>query len=405
MTLWSNRDYRWWFAGDTAAMAAMSLRQFAVPLAAYGLSGSVALAGLVGTAQAAVATVASVPGGVLVDRHDRRATIRVFAVAGLLVWGSVTGLALAGALTFWAFFALAALGALSAGLFGHATDAALRSIVPTADYPRAMATNEGRSAAVQLASGPIGGALYAVSLWLPFATALAGYVVLFATTFGLRADLRPPAYQRSSFLRELADAARWLAARRRIWVLAPLFTAINVAVSGAMFSYQMTLLTNGSGPLAVGWLSGVLAASMLVGSLFAGPLLTRVRTGTLTAVALGWLAASLLATVATDALPVLLVCLGFGGLFLPALNAALLGFVFGKTPTELQGRVQTLLTVISGGLAAFAPGLTGVLLPLVGYRATVGGFVGLLACCAVVATFADAVRSIPTPDEWQDAAL
>ena len=89
MSLWKSRDYRWWLAGDSAGMAAMMLRQFAVPLVAYSLSGSPELAGLVGTVQVAIATVAALPGGVLIDRHDRRTTIRLQALAGLVIWAAV----------------------------------------------------------------------------------------------------------------------------------------------------------------------------------------------------------------------------------------------------------------------------------------------------------------------------
>ena len=94
MNLFKSRDYRWWFVGDTAGASAIAIRQFAVPLAAYALSGSPALAGLLGTVQVAVATAASLPGGVLIDRHDRRRIIRGYALAGASIWAAVGLLAL-----------------------------------------------------------------------------------------------------------------------------------------------------------------------------------------------------------------------------------------------------------------------------------------------------------------------
>lgn len=87
MSLFRNANYRAWFVGDTTAVAAVSLRQFAVPLLAFGLTGSTALAGVLVTVQAVVIAAALLPGGVLVDRHDRRTTIRVHAIGGLTTWG------------------------------------------------------------------------------------------------------------------------------------------------------------------------------------------------------------------------------------------------------------------------------------------------------------------------------
>lgn len=405
MGLWESRDYRWWLAGDSAGMAAITLRQFAVPLVAYALSGSPELAGLVGTVQVAVATLAALPGGVLLDRHDRRRTIQLQALAGVVIWGAVAHLAYAGLLSYWLFLVLAALGALFAGLFGHATDAALRSIVSTEDYPKALATNEGRDAAVQLASGPAGGALYALATWAPFATAIVGHVITLFSTFGVRADLRPGDCEHRSIIGDLATAGRWLASSRRFRVLGPLFSLANLGVSGVIFTYQLSLLERGYSGVQIGWLAGCMAASTLVGAIVAGPLMQRVPTGPLTAAALAWLALALVPTAFTDAFPVMLGCVAAAALLLPATNSGLAGFLFSLTPTELQGRVQTLVTTLVGSLTAIAPLLSGILLPRVGFRWTVASFLVVLVACALLAAGAAAIRTIPRPAAWKDAGL
>ena len=405
MNLFKSHDYRWWFVGDTAGASAIAIRQFAVPLAAYALSGSPALAGLLGTVQVAVATAASLPGGVLIDRHDRRRIIRGYALAGASIWAAVGLLALSGRLTFWLFFALATIGAAFAGLFGYATEAALRTIVDQSDYPKAMATNEARDAGVQLAAGPLGGALYAVSLAAPFLTALLGYATLAASTWGIKTDLTPPAYDRTSIVREIAHAWRWLWSKRRLQVMLPIFAAVNVGEAGVMFTLQLALLERGVSPLQIGTLSAVLSGSFLLGALLVGRLVQRVPTGGLAIAALVWITLCQLPTALTDSYPIWLGAMGLGGLLLPALNAAMGGYLFAQTPVELQGRVQTLLGLFVGGLSALSPLAAGLLLPAVGLTPTIGAFLAILALATVAAALSDAVRSIPRPDRWEEAPL
>jgi len=97
--------------------------------------------------------------------------------------------------------------------------------------------------------------------------------------------------------------------------------------------------------------------------------------------------------------------MGLGGLLLPALNAAMGGYLFAQTPVELQGRVQTLLGLFVGGLSALSPLAAGLLLPAVGLTPTIGAFLAILALATVAAALSDAVRSIPRPDRWEEAPL
>lgn len=111
----ARRDYLAWFIGDTGVALGGGLRGLAVTLLAYGVTGSTEAAGLLGTATTLVQLVLTPVGGVIVDRHDRRATMRLCALVGLTVWLGVGVLAATGLITFGWLMALALVGAVNGG--------------------------------------------------------------------------------------------------------------------------------------------------------------------------------------------------------------------------------------------------------------------------------------------------
>lgn len=403
--LFRNADYRAWFVGDTTSMAAVSLRQFALPLLAYGLTGSTAMAGVLVTVQAVVTTLGILPGGVLVDRYDRRTTIRVYALGSVIVWGVVALLHFTGLLTWPVFLGLIVAGAILTGLFAHATDAALRSIVGIEHYPQAVAMNQGRDATIELGAGPIGGFLYAVAAWIPFAGAGLGHALTWLATFGIRVDLKPPARERKRAHLELGEAMRWAWERQRLrWIL-PLIAFVNFAVQGVLLGLQFSLLDQGYDARAIGWMAAVIAAAMLLGSVAAGKIITLLPTGWVAVACLGAMAMALIPTALSDSYPVILIGLGVGFLLVPALNSSMLGYTFTLTPVELQGRAMAIVQTSSRGLAATAPALVGWLLHAWGHTAAIGLFVVVMVLCAVYGLASSALRTIPKPSGWKDTLL
>lgn len=403
--LFRNADYRAWFVGDTTSMVAVSLRQFALPLLAYGLTGSTAVAGVLVTVQSVVITLGILPGGVLVDRYDRRTTIRVYALGSLVVWDVVAVLHFADLLTWQVFLGLIVAGAILTGLFSNATDAALRSIVGIEHYPQAVTMNQGRDGAIELGSGPIGGFLYAVAAWIPFAGAGLGHALTWLATFGIRADLKPPTRERKKAHRELGEAMRWAWERQRLrWIL-PLIAFINFAVQGVLLGLQFSLLDRGYDARAIGWMAAVIAGAVLLGSLLAGRIIKLVPTGWVAVASLGAMALALIPTALSDSYPVILTGLGVGFLLVPALNSSMLGYTFALTPVELQGRAMAIVQTCSRGLAAIAPALVGWLLHAWGHTAAIGLFVVVTLLCAVYGLASSALRTIPKPSEWKDAPL
>ena len=106
-------------------------------------------------------------------------TVLVIAVlaAG---WGSLVALAV-----------LAFVDRLRGALLGAASNAMLKQIVPPALLPRAFAINEGREAAVEMGSGPLGGALLGISILFPPLAQLLGNLGSVLATWRMRGRYLP----------------------------------------------------------------------------------------------------------------------------------------------------------------------------------------------------------------------
>ncbi|PKU90171.1 major facilitator transporter [Bifidobacterium pseudolongum subsp. globosum] len=93
------------------------------------------------------------------------------------------------------------------------------------------------------------------------------------------------------------------------------------------------------------------------------------------------------------------------GLPFPIIDALLLGFVYAKAPTSMQGRIAVSLTVPAQALSAFSSASAGTLLPTLGFRGTVVVFLAALMCSAAIVLCSARIRRIPRADGWDAAEL
>src|SRR5690606_33206451 len=124
-----------------------------------------AQAGIIGGVGMVFRLVLTLAGGALADRHDRIRMMLIGAVIAAGVGLGFTALAWTDALTFGVLLAIQAVLAAHTGAFEPAGESALREIVPDAAMGRAQAANQGRDAVLELAGGPLGGALLALGAW------------------------------------------------------------------------------------------------------------------------------------------------------------------------------------------------------------------------------------------------
>lgn len=426
-SFWRAPNYAAWFTADTASAAGGSLRALAVSLAGYAVSGSTAAAGWLGTAALIAQQVASVFGGTFVDRHERRTLIVVNAAVGVCTWGSVAVLFAARMLTYPLLLVIATLGSAVSGFLGSATDAMLRSIIGVRDYPKALSLNRGRDATINIAGNPIGGFLYGVAPWLPFLVTACLYATSGAAARCI--DVRRLARsdgaadsadtsatrrtQRPSFLADFVSGWSWSLHKPLLVTIMIAAAVLNYGVNGVEYAIQLHLMQLDTSATLIGAIGSGIAATMLVGAFAAARLSDRVPVGGCICVSFVFLcvcvAPMLFAygpSVSRGASYALVfVANSVMGLPFPIIDALLLGFVYAKAPTSMQGRIAVSLTVPVQALSAFSSASAGALLPVLGFRGTIAVFLATLALSTVMVLCSARIRRIPRADGWGTAEL
>lgn len=299
----------------------------------------------------------ALPGGVLVDRVDRRRLMVAIDWIRVAAMGVLAVALLAG----WAGVALldGVLFVVNAGevVFRSASQAMTPSAVERADLERANGWLVGGTTVMQgMVAGPLGGFLFVLAVSLPFFVNAGTYAVsavlagLVAGTYRVPSRVSAAAERRSARA-ELAEGFRWLVRQRMLRTMAILIGLLNVTLTAT--TAVLVLLARERlhlGAVGYGALFTCEAAGALLGSAVGDRLIRRV-TATWT-IRVGLLVeAGLHLTLATTRSPYLA---GFM-MFAFGVHGALWSIVGSSlrqrlTPPEMLGRVgSTNLFIAAGG--------------------------------------------------------
>jgi MFS family permease len=302
----------------------------------------------------------ALPGGVLVDRVDRRRLMIVIdglrvAAMGALATAILTGHASIGLL-------YAVLFVVNTGeiVFRSASQAMIPSVVPRARLERANGWLVGGTTLMQgMIAGPLGGFLFVVAGCVPFfvnAGTYAASAVLIGLVAGAyrsspRADASGGQRRARSVSSDIAEGFRWLAHQRLLRTMAILIGLLNLTLTAA--TAVLVLLARDRlhlGSVGYGLLFTCMAAGGILGSVV-GDHLIRLVTATWT-IRIGLLIEAGLHLVLATSRSAYLV--GFA-LFAFGVHGALWGIVGSSlrqrlTPPGMLGRVgSTTLFIAAGG--------------------------------------------------------
>lgn len=425
-----NGRYITWLVSDTAKGLASALFSFAIPLIALFATDDPAQAGVISAVGMTIRTLTTLYGGVLADRHARIRMMVTGSVVGVALSVAFTALALTDALTFVALLVIEILLAARTGLFDVAGESALKEIVPGDAMGRAQGANQGRDAVLQLAGGPLGGALLAAGAWAIGAAMAVCHVVAAATAWMLQrsapheaapsAETEPDAAipetgaailetgvaaaattaATPNARREIAEGFRWLFSRADLRGVLFVATIINLGFSAALTTVMYALQQQGHSPLTIGLLGTGAGVAMLLGALVAPLLVSRIRAG---AVIIGGLAVSTIAIFGLIPFrsPLLLgLILAAAVVFIPAVNAALMGYFMVATPTEMLGRANSAAAVLGMGAMPLAPLVAGIGLSFIGRETTLVVGAALCAIAVLLAVSNAGLRALPAESAW-----
>lgn len=413
--LWRNRNYLLWLGSDTGSALGIALHSFAVPLIALVATNSPAQAGIIGAAGMLGRMLATLPGGVLADRHNRRRLMLIGGMSGTAIGLGLVAVAATGHLTFWSLLTLHLLMSVRNGLFGSASDAALKDLLPETQLGSALAANQGRDAVVSLAGGPLGGILLAVSQTVALAAvaAIHATATLFAKFMVLPTHIREEdavATNRQElagrtgwargFAEESGEGLKWLWRRKDLRAILLVSIIINLGTNASITSVIFALQRRGESAATIGLVSAAIGAGMLLGSLVAPALIRRIPSGALTCTGLFLAIAALWVLPFVEQTAALCVVLAVALFGAPAINAGIGGYFMAAVPTELLGRATSASALMSMAALPLAPLIAGFGFPLLGWT-------GLLASCASIAALAGIIalankplRTLPGPEGW-----
>lgn len=406
-SLWRDRGYLAWLASDTSSALATSVQGFVLPLVVLLMTGEPALAGVVAALGMGARVLTTLVGGVLADRHDLRRLMILGGAAGALVL-TLMALAYAAGLGVVALAVLNVAGGVRSGLFGSASNAALRQAVPPSLLPRAMSANQGRDAALAMGGGPLGGLLLGVGPVVALGAAAGAHVLAAVSALGMRGSFAPaarPEGHRASVRREAAEGLRWMWRQPVLRAIGLVTAVLNLGLNAALTTVVYSYGAAGVSPGRLGLVTLALGVGMLVGSLIAGTLVDRLPTGVVAAGGLTWLVAAVAALPWLPGFWPTLVVLGLGTVAAPAINAGVLGYLLHVTPREVLGRVSSAVELLAAGAVPLAPVVAGLGLATVGLQVTLLISAGCCLLALVLVLSSRDVRRLPRPAQWGEPSV
>jgi predicted MFS family arabinose efflux permease len=401
-TLFRNHDFTVLWIGQTISELGSRMSMFVFPLLAYALTGSALWAAAAESAHLLGMAATLLPAGVLADRTDRPQLMRWASGAGVVLYTSLVAAAFSVGISIPHLLVVALLTGAAAGLFAPAETSAVRAVVPDEALATALSQNQARQHIASLVGGPLGGVLYGLTRWLPFAVDAVSYAVSWVLLGRIRADLSAPrGGVRTPIRQGLGEGFTFIRERPFFRVLLVWSALVNLLVNALFFVAILRLIQGGFAPVQIGLVETAAGAFGLLGAIAAPRLIASFRTGALTVV-IAWSFVPLAVPMMFWTNPLVVSAALSAGLFLnPAGNAGIGAYRMALTPSDLQGRIQSANQFVSMSTMPLSPILAGALLAGLGGGAAIAVLAGLTALAALIPTLSRSVRSVPRPSVWQ----
>lgn len=395
-----NHDFAVLWVGQTISDLGSRVSTFVYPLLGYALTHSALWAASVEATYLLGMVGTLLPAGVLADRVDRLRIMRASSAIGVVLYASLSVADALHVLTIGHLLAVALVTGVAAGLFAPAEMSAVGTVVDAADMPTAMSQQQARQHIAGLLGAPLGGALFALTRWIPFAFDAVSYAVAWMFLGRVRADLSATPAPAPKPLRDLADGVRFTWSQLFLRVLLFWSPLVNLTMNALFFVAILRLIQGGTAPTAIAVVEVVGGVCGIAGAALAPRLIDRLPTGRL-ALVVAWTMLPLMLPMAYWSTQlVIAAALGVILLLNPAGNAGVSSYRMAITPPELIGRVQSAMQFTSMMTMPVAPVLAGVLLGSLGGRDAILALAVLTALAALIPTLSRSVRSVPRPSEW-----
>jgi MFS family permease len=349
------------------------------------------MAGLVGTVALAVPTALGPVAGVLADRWSRRRLMLSSAAVAFVAFGVLTSAVFLDRVTLPLLFAVTAVESAAGAVYTAAARGAIRAVLPPDDPSGAVAALQARDQGAALLGPFLGGVLYQLARWAPFAANTLSYAGTALCVRAIRTELSAPGGpDRTKSFRDSAREGLSFLWHQPFLRFALVWGAgVNAVFTAAYYFVLIAARTHGASPASVGLMLSLASGCGLVGALVTPRVLRRVPAGRLVvgcSLAMVVLVAPLGAVRSVWAYGVLFGAALFVG---PVLSVLFQTRAIALVPSELQGRSGAALESVANAVQLVAPVTAGLLTGLLAPAA-----VGLLlaALLLVLAGYAHGGR-------------
>jgi MFS family permease len=397
-----NRDFTVLWTGETINELGSAVSLFAYPLLAYALTHSAYLTSVVEALFLLGMAGATLPGGVLADRVDRRRIMRTASGLAALMYAALATLTLTGHLVVTELAIGALFTGIAAGVYGPAQTSAIRSVVSNEELSTALAQDQARQHVGSLLGGPLGGALYAVSRALPFVVDALTYAISTFTVSRIHTSLVAPARTEPTRIRrDLAEGFAFAWRWRFFRVLISWSSLTNLVGNAVFFVALLRMIQEHQPPAAIGAVSTAAGIGGLIGAAIAPRVIAALPTGVLTLV-VAWMCVLPIVPLIWWSSPW---AVGSSLFFLllinPSGNAGISAYRMAMTPDHLQSRASAASRFMSMSLMPLSPVLGAALLHHSGGSVAVLVLVVASALLAIYLSASRSIRSVPRPAVWQ----
>lgn len=360
------------------------------------VTGSPAKAGLTVFAETVPLLLLMLPAGAIADRSDRKRIMLGCEVARGLGMASLFGALALDRVTFAHILAIAVVEGVGYAFFTVAERASLRAIVPGEQLSSAIAQNQARDYAALLAGPPLGGVLFALGRSVPFAVDAVSYFVSVVTVRLIATPLQEHrSHEKTRMRAEIAEgfAAVWRQPFLRTTSL--LVTGSDLVINALFLSVIVLAQEQGASSSLIGVMIAFIGVGGLIGAA-AAPRLSR-RLPVRAVVAGAMVLQAILVPLLVLAPHPLAIGTIYGAMFMlhPAWNAVVGAYRIRLVPDRLQGRVQSVSSLLALGAVPIGALAVGFLLETIGADETILVLAGIMALVALASVVSRAVREAP----------
>lgn len=394
-SVWRNRDFLLMWLPQAFSSLGTEMSLLALPLVVLARTGSTSQAGFVAATRGVSLLVLLLPSGLIVDRVDRRRLMLACEIVGALAMATIACALLSDTLTMPLLYVAALVEGCTSTLFDAANTASVGQRVSARQLPAAAAAIQGIEAFAMAFGPPLGGMLFVVAPFLPFAIDAASCAASAVCVAATRTPLQGPRPEQRASLRalarELAEGARFFWRERVLRVLA----LLTMTVFAASLGYSLVIIVLarrlGSGPGAIGLIVAASGAGMVCGGLLAMRM-QHLRLRVLVAVPmLVWTISWPLWLLAPNTV-VLTGCVAIAFVAVAMYQTTSRAYRLAVIPDRLQGRVNGVFKLLTVGMHPLSLALTGVALELVGPTRTIAAITVILAIATLCAMLARDLR-------------